>query len=263
MLELRRAALQALLLEVPQAKAEAAQALFAHELDPAACLAAPDVPGRPARPQLVPPQAVRSRNPAGREGRAALLHALAHIEFNAINLALDAIVRFADLPEAFYRDWMQVAQEEALHFQMLAAHLTKLGYDYGDFPAHDGLWEMAMKTRHDVLARMALVPRTLEARGLDASPAIRDRLAAVGDHEAAAILDRILTDEIGHVAIGNRWYRWLCEARGLDPVSTYPELARQHAAPRLRGPFNLSARQAAGFTTDELSALVEAQAPGQ
>jgi len=152
------------------------------------------------------------------EGRAALLHALAHIEFNAINLALDAVWRFPGQPEAFYLDWLQVAREEALHFELLRDHLRSLGFAYGDFPAHNALWEMAEKTRHDVLARIALVPRTLEARGLDASPAVKRKLLAVGDTKAGEILDVILRDEIGHVAAGNRWYRWLCTRRGLEQV---------------------------------------------
>ncbi len=190
------------------------------------------------------------------EGRAAMLHAIAHIEFNAINLALDAIWRFDGMPDPYYTDWLRVAQEEAIHFGLLRDHLQSMGFDYGDFPAHNGLWEMAESTAGDVLARMALVPRTLEARGLDASPAIRERLRGVGDHAAAAILQRILTDEVGHVAIGNSWFRWCCEQRGLDPVATYASLALAHRAPRLRGPFNLEARRAAGFTEGELELLV-------
>jgi uncharacterized ferritin-like protein (DUF455 family) len=189
------------------------------------------------------------------EGRAALIHALAHIEFNAINLACDVIWRFAGQPAGFYRQWVVVAQEEALHFQLLRAHLQSLGFDYGAFPAHNALWEMAEKTKHDLLARLALVPRTLEARGLDASPPIKAKLVAAGDHRAGEILDVILRDEIGHVAVGNRWYRALCEQRGLDPVAAYADLARTYGAPRLRGPFNLEARRAAGFAQDELDAL--------
>jgi uncharacterized ferritin-like protein (DUF455 family) len=213
------------------------------------------LPGRPARPQLVPPLAVQRRSMASVEGRAALIHALAHIEFNAINLALDAVWRFPGMPADYYADWLRVADEEALHFSLLAAHLRQLGFGYGDFNAHDSLWEMAGKTVDDPLARMALVPRTLEARGLDATPAVRAKLAQAGDHEAARILDIILRDEVGHVAIGNRWYRWLCGARGLEPVAAYAQLAAQYRAPQLRGPFNLAARRDAGFTEDELQAL--------
>jgi uncharacterized ferritin-like protein (DUF455 family) len=213
------------------------------------------LPGRPARPRLVDPAAVPRRSPFTAEGRAALLHAVAHIEFNAVNLALDAVWRFAAMPPAFYRDWWQVAFEEATHFRLLQRHLQTLGHDYGDFDAHDGLWLMAESTRADPLARMALVPRTLEARGLDATPPMQARLARAGDHEAVRILDIILRDEVGHVAIGNRWYRWLCERSGLDPESHYEVLARRHGAPRLKGPFNLDARERAGFTAAELDRL--------
>ena len=181
------------------------------------------------------------------QGRAVLLHALAHIEFNAINLALDAVWRFAGMPAAFYTDWLKVAAEEAYHFSLLAARLAEYGHAYGDFPAHDGLWDMCERTRGDVLARMALVPRTLEARGLDASPPIRARLQQAGDQASAAILDVILRDEIGHVLIGNRWFRHLCDASGLDPHETYTRLADQYHAPKLRGPFNFEARRDAGF----------------
>lgn len=214
------------------------------------------LPGRPARPELVPPLAVKQRSMRTVEGRATLIHALAHIEFNAINLALDAIWRFSGMPDAYYADWLQVAAEEALHFSLLSEHLQKLGYSYGDFPAHNSLWDMAEKTRDDVLARIALVPRTLEARGLDASPPVRAKLAQAGDMEAAGILDVILRDEIGHVSIGNRWFGWLCLQRGLEPVAAYRDLAFQYKAPPLRGPFNLEARRAAGFSEAELSALI-------
>lgn len=213
------------------------------------------IPGRPARPMLVSHTELRQRSVASVEGRAALIHAIAHIELNAIDLAADVVWRFPGMPEAFYRDWFRVMQEEALHFQLLRDHLAGLGYAYGDFPAHNALWEMADRTRHDVLARVALVPRTLEARGLDASPLVRAKLLSVGDKAGAAIIDLILRDEIGHVKVGNRWYAWLCEKRGLDPIPTYAELTSIHDAPRLRGPFNLEARRAAGFSADELDAL--------
>lgn len=216
------------------------------------------IPGRPALPELISPKFVKHRSMRTEEGRAAMIHALTHIEFNAINLALDAIWRFAGMPHDYYADWLQVASEEALHFSLLSAHLQTLGYRYGDFPAHNSMWEMADKTSDDVLARMALVPRTLEARGLDASPSMRAKLAQAGDQAAAEILDIILHDEIGHVAIGNRWYNMLCVARGLDPVSTYTALAKQYKAPVLRGPFNLSARRDAGFSEAELHALLQA-----
>jgi uncharacterized ferritin-like protein (DUF455 family) len=258
--EVRRRALQVLEMRDPAAKAAAARALLADRdtlaLDTAAVLEpAHALPGRPERPSLVEPKLVATRSPATREGRAALLHAIAHIEFNAINLALDAAWRFPGMPVEFYRDWIQVAGEEALHFGLLREHLQSHGHDYGDFPAHDGLWSMTAKTAHDVLARMALVPRTLEARGLDATPPLQRKFAQAGDPRAVEILEVILRDEVGHVAIGNRWYRWLCEREGHDPVALYPQLARRYEAPRPRPPFNLAAREAAGFSDDEIAWL--------
>lgn len=213
------------------------------------------IPGRPQRPELVPPLAVGRRSMATGEGRAMLIHALSHIEFNAINLALDALWRFAAMPAEYYVDWLRVAAEEATHFGLLSAHLQQLGYAYGDFPAHDSLWEMVDKTRDDVLARMALVPRTLEARGLDAIPPLRAKLAQAGDHAAAAILDIILRDEVGHVEIGNRWFSHLCLERGIAVRPTYAELAVRYKAPTPRGPFNVEARLRAGFSAEEIAAL--------
>ena len=213
------------------------------------------IPGLPDKPELVSPTQVQRRAMNTEEGRAAFIHALAHIEFNAINLGLDAIWRFAGMPEAYYADWLKVAAEEAYHFSLLNEHLNKMGYQYGDFNAHGSLWEMAEKTEADVLARMALVPRTMEARGLDASPALRNKLAQIGDLEAAAILDIILRDEIGHVAIGNRWFNYLCDQRSLEPISTYADLAKKYQAPTPRKPFNHKARLAAGFTEAELDWL--------
>ena len=213
------------------------------------------IPGRPERPRLVAHTELKRRSVKSPEGLAALMHALAHIELNAIDLAVDMTWRFPGMPDAFYLDWMQVAREEAHHFGLLSDRLVELGHAYGDFPAHDALWQMAEKTRHDLLARIALVPRTLEARGLDASPPIRNKLVSVGDRRGAEILDVILRDEIGHVHVGNRWYRHLCMERGLDPIATYDTLAAQHGAPRLRGPFNLEARRAAGFSEEELLRL--------
>jgi uncharacterized ferritin-like protein (DUF455 family) len=220
------------------------------------------IPGRPPQPLLVPPREVKHRSMATVEGRAAMIHALAHIEFNAINLALDAIWRFAGMPHDYYADWLRVAKEEAYHFSLLARHLRSLGFVYGDFAAHDSLWELTEKTSHDILARMALVPRLMEARGLDASPRTRAKLAQAGDEQAAAIIDIILRDEIGHVAIGNRWYGWLCQARGLEPLATFAALAVQHKAPQLRGPFNLEARRAAGFSDAELQVLLQEMEQG-
>lgn len=258
---MRVAALSILREPDPETKARRALCLGAEDapdqdIDPLLQIAEPEgVPGRPTRPELVAPSKLNARTSGSRAGRAALIHALSHIELNAINLALDAVWRFPNLPAAFYRDWASVAREEAKHFLLLSAHLNTLGHGYGDFPAHGGLWEMARKTRRDVLARIALVPRTLEARGLDASPAVRAKLASAGDKAGAAIIDVILADEIGHVAIGNRWYRWLCHARGIDPHATYARLALEYHAPIPRGPFNLAARLAAGFDEAELAAL--------
>jgi uncharacterized ferritin-like protein (DUF455 family) len=227
-----------------------------NDIDIAAIYAAPQaLPGRAARPLLVAPREIKRRSIRTSEGLAVLIHALAHIEANAINLALDVVWRFAGMPEKFYRDWISVAQEEACHHELLAAHLQSLGYSYGDFPAHNGLWEMAEKTSDDLLARLALVPRTLEARGLDVSPVIRAKLHDAGDTRGAEILDIILRDEIGHVAVGNYWYRYLCAQESRDPVATYAELAARYQAPRLRGPFNFEARRAAGFYEEELAAL--------
>ena len=217
------------------------------------------IPGRPDEPKLVPHTELKRRSMKTVEGRAALVHALVHIELNAVDLALDIVQRFAGLPPEFYRQWLNVAREEALHFTLLRDHLHVLGFSYGSFPAHNALWEMAEKTKDDLLARLALVPRTLEARGLDASPPIKAKLVAAGDHAAGEILDLILRDEIGHVGIGNRWYRWLCVQRSLDPVRTYAELAVRYGAPRLRAPFNMEARRAAGFHDDELAALIKDQ----
>jgi len=258
-MELRSAALKALLLEDPVAKAAAARALHPASRDTvdadAALHTEAPLPGRTGRPLLVAPSAVKTRSPFTPEGRAALLHAVAHIELNAINLALDAVWRFAGMPAAYYRDWLRVASEEALHFTLLREHLATLGHGYGDFPAHDGLWAMTERTAGDITARMALVPRTLEARGLDATPPMQERLRKAGDLQAVAILDVILRDEVGHVAIGNHWYRFLCQREGLDPVAHYAVLAARHGAPVPRPPFNRVARRAAGFTEQEIDAL--------
>ena len=265
-MELRQRALQALQTPDPQQKVDQASVIWSQfasfSIANSSIPEPPGLPGRPAQPPLIEPTRVPQRSRFTADSRAALIHAICHIEFNAINLALDAVWRFAGMPPAYYRDWMRVAFEEAQHFTLLHRHLQTLGHRYGDFPAHDGLWEMCGKTRHDIVARMALVPRTLEARGLDATPPMRARLLKAGDRRAAEILDVILRDEIGHVAIGNRRYRWLCERVGLDPVERYAVLARQHRAPLLKGPFNLEARRAAGFTSAELDALERAQHPG-
>lgn len=260
-MELRGQALQALQLVTPAAKCEAVQAIWSARQAWTFGLPQPaddTIPGRPALPRLIPPGEVPRRTPFTPEGRAALVHAICHIEFNAINLALDAVWRFDGMPEGFYRDWMRVAHEEAQHFELLHHQLQAMGHSYGDFEAHDGLWEMCEKTAGDITARMALVPRTLEARGLDATPLIQARLRKVGTPDALRtvdILDVILREEIGHVAIGNRWYRWLCERQGLAPVAHYKVLVQRHRAPRLRPPFNTVAREAAGFSAEEIAYL--------
>lgn len=211
-------------------------------------------PGRPERPELVPPAQLPKRGLNTEAGRAALVHAVAHIEFNAINLALDAAYRFRDMPDEFVRDWISVAQDESRHFAMLSSRLASMGHAYGDFPAHNGLWEMAQKTAHSCLARMALVPRVLEARGLDVTPPMISRLRDAGDAETVEVLEIILEEEVRHVAIGTRWFRHCCAREGREPVSTFLELVGEYfGAPR--GPFNVDARLTAGFTREELSAL--------
>lgn len=212
-------------------------------------------PGRPPRPYLVEARRVPQRGLGTAEGRAALVHAVAHIEFNAINLAWDAVYRFPGFPPDYYRDWASCANDEARHFAMLAERLAELGHAYGDFDAHNGLWEMAEKTAHSDLARMALVPRVLEARGLDVTPGMIERLRSVGDERTVAVLEVILREEIAHVAAGTRWFRWCCERDGLEPRSTFIGLLRQYMGGSLRGPFNLSARQAAGFDAQEMDQL--------
>jgi uncharacterized ferritin-like protein (DUF455 family) len=227
---------------------------YAHDTSPIILMPSP---GRPAKPELISALLVEKRKLSTVEGRAALLHALAHIEFNAINLALDAVYRFRDLPQDYYEDWLRVADEEAYHFSLLRAHLKSLGYEYGDFSAHNGLWDMAVQTAHDPLVRMALVPRVLEARGLDALPAIMHKLGSVGADDAAAILAIILRDEVGHVAVGNRWYAYLCAQQGVEPVATFRRLLREYNAPKLRKPIHVEARIAAGFTSAEMDMFAE------
>jgi uncharacterized ferritin-like protein (DUF455 family) len=256
-LTLRTAALKPWAQTDPLLKAQACLALDLN-LPVGACdevLAPQNGPGRAAKPVLVPHTQLKAKSMATPEGRAMLVHSIAHIELNAIDLALDVVWRFAGMPEAFYTDWVRIAQEEAKHFGLLRQHLVEMGFDYGDFPAHNTLWDMAERTQDDLLARIGIVPRTLEARGLDASPGVKNKLVSVGDHRAGEILDIILADEIGHVAAGNRWYRHLCAQRGLDPISTYAQLVAHYDAPKLRPPFNLAARRLAGFEETELDAL--------
>lgn len=211
--------------------------------------------GHPEKPRLVHPRELPKRRLSDSGGHAALIHAIAHIEFNAINLAWDAVYRFRGMPEAYYADWTRVADEEARHFQLLRDHLRTLGYDYGDFDAHNGLWDMAKRTADDVLVRMALVPRVLEARGLDVTPGMMKRLRAYGDTRGVEILEVIFRDEIGHVEIGTRWFRWCCEQRGLEPLQTFRDLLQEYFRGELRGPFDHVARRRAGFSEAELTLL--------
>lgn len=251
-----------LLLADPDAKIAALNTLHAdwqmdivplrESLEPAPSI---DIPGRPEKPPLVPPKDLPRRSVATPEGHAALIHAITHIEFNAINLAIDATYRFRNLPRDYYNDWLQVAFEEAQHFRLLRDHLRHLGYDYGDFNAHNGLWEMTVKTAHDPLHRMALVPRLLEARGLDASPALITKLRNIGDKRGVEILEIILRDEIGHVRVGNRWYEYLCAQRNLGPIEEFQKLLKEYGASSPRPPFHKEARRAAGFSDVELRYL--------
>ena len=267
-MELRHGALAAFTLADPVAKVSAVQQLWAQRaeltIEPDCDLPPPSQPGRPQRPALILPKDVPRRSPFTPEGHASLIHSIAHIEFNAINLALDAAWRFANMPADYYRDWLRVAFEESQHFTLLTDHLATLNHAYGDFPAHDGLWTMAENTRHDVVARMALVPRTLEARGLDATPIIQAKLrkvASVAALQAVNILDTILREEVGHVAIGNHWYHWLCARDGLDSAHFHTQAGRLYGGPSLKPPFNLAARKQAGFTQEELDALPTIAAP--
>jgi uncharacterized ferritin-like protein (DUF455 family) len=215
-------------------------------------------PGRPAKPDLVAPYRVPQRSAHTLAGHAALMHAIAHIEFNAIHLALDAVWRFSGMPPAYYTDWWKVATEEAQHFSLIRDHLQQLGFDYGDFAAHDGLWSLCYATRHDVTARMALIPRTLEARGLDATPIIQRKLEQSNTSHAqaaVAILNTILNDEIGHVAVGNRWFHWLCQKQEVNPDMYMQHVTETYRAPVPKPPFNLPARRLAGFSPQELAAL--------
>ncbi len=211
--------------------------------------------GRPDRPALVAPNQLVRRRLRSSTGQAALIHAVAHIEFNAINLACDAASRFQGLPAAYYADWIRVAAEEAKHFSLLQARLDALGYTYGDFPAHNGLWELAQQTADDFVQRMALVPRVMEARGLDVTPGMMARFRQIGDTATAEVLAVILQDEIGHVAIGTRWFQYACAQRGLDPETHYLELLSTRFRHLVRGPLHTEARLAAGFSPHEITRL--------
>lgn len=262
--DLRSAALSCLLITDPDLKVAETQALYqrwcAGELDVSDDeLAVPDVAGYPDKPELVAPRDLPRRRNSAETGTATLIHAIAHIEFNAINLGWDAVARFPGLPRQFYDDWARVAFEESQHFTLLRDHLKSLGYDYGSFPAHNGLWEMAQKTHHDPLIRMALVPRVLEARGLDVTPKMMGKLRQSGDDKAVAILEIILREEIGHVTIGTHWFNYLCDQRQLDSLATFKDLLDNYFDGELRGPFHTEARKQAGFTDAEM-ALLEGQA---
>lgn len=215
-----------------------------------------DQPGRPLKPVLVDPSEVKRRRLGSEQGRAALIHAIAHIEFNAINLSLDAAARFRAMPKGYYFDWLSVAVDEVKHFRLLSERLQSMGYAYGDFPAHNGLWEMAQKTEADVMQRMALVPRVLEARGLDVTPGMIERLEKVGDQQTTDILEIILSEEVRHVEIGSHWFRYCCEQRGLDPEPVFIDLLTEYFNGAMRGPFNIPARMQAGFTQAEMDGIL-------
>jgi uncharacterized ferritin-like protein (DUF455 family) len=217
----------------------------------------PDRPGRPAKPDLVPPKLVEKRSLHTVKGRIAILHAIAHIELNAVDLALDIVARYATepVPNSFFDGWMQVAFEEAKHFRMVRKRLNDLGADYGDMPAHDGLWQAAHSTRNDLTARLAVVPLILEARGLDVTPSLQAKMRETGDMETAAVLDVIYTDEKGHVAIGAKWFRFLCARERKDPAATFRELVRANFRGALKPPFNDLARAEAGLTPSFYRAL--------
>lgn len=237
--------------------AQAFTALLAGELH----LESGDMPqpfadaGRPICPKLVSPRKLPRRSLVSREGRIALLHAIAHIEFNAINLAWDAVYRFRGLPPRYYHDWARVAAEEAYHYRLIAARLAEMDSAYGELDAHDGLWATAARTAHDPLVRMALVPRVLEARGLDVTPGMIERLRKVGDNASIALLEIILSDEIGHVEIGTRWFHYLCAQRQLDPEQTFALLLEEYMQGQVRPPFHYEARRRAGFSDNEMHRL--------
>lgn len=219
----------------------------------------PDRPGRPDRPELLPPNKMAKRGKAGSsQGRFALLHALAHIELNAIDLAWDLLARFGqNLPASFVDDWVKVGDEEALHFELLAARLSDLGGAYGDLPAHDGLWDSAMATHHDLAGRLAVVPLVLEARGLDVTPQTIERFLRAGDEESSRILKIIYDDEIGHVATGQRWFQWCCESLDTDPKRLFHDSVKKYFKGNIKPPFNDSARLAAGMPSDFYLPLAE------
>jgi uncharacterized ferritin-like protein (DUF455 family) len=240
----------------PYAKVRAARAAARDwrlgRLDHAFLAAMPDRPARPDAPELLPPNRMPKRGRAGSDAsRTAMIHALAHIEFVAIDLAFDMVGRFgAQFPRAFVDDWMRVGADEAMHFILLDRRLRALGSFYGALPAHDGLWQAAGETAHDALARLAVVPMVLEARGLDITPVTIERFEGVGDHTTSRILTRILADEERHVGAGARWFNFGCESAGTNPVETWKSLVARHFRGGLKPPFNDSARARAGLTRD-------------
>lgn len=252
---------ECLLLESPAKKCAAVFELYEHAVSSSLVLTKTthvhqiSDPGRPIKPKLVLPRKLPKRSLNTESGRAAFIHAITHIEFNAINLALDAIYRFQNLPQQYYLDWLKVANEEAQHFTMLRNRLIQLGCDYGDFDAHNGLWEMAVKTSEDVMVRMALIPRVLEARGLDVTPTMISKFEKLGDMQTASILKIIFEQEIEHVAVGSHWFRYACEQKELEPDQTFKELLQLHFSGELRGPFEIDARLSAGFSNKEIEAL--------
>ena len=256
MTSIAQAARTVLMTADARAKAAASRAMAAAwgagALDVAFDVAMPDTPARPERPELLPPNRMPKRGRAGSErSRIALLHALAHIELNAIDLAWDMVGRFgADMPRDFLDDWVRVGDEEAVHFGMLADRLAELGAAYGDLPAHDGLWQAAAVTSQDFAGRLAVVPQVLEARGLDVTPATVARLEAAGDSQSARILEKIYLDEIGHVGVGNRWFRWACDSNDSSPADEFKRLVRAYFRGDLKPPFNDLARAGAGMTPD-------------
>ena len=213
------------------------------------------LPGRLERPLLVPPQQVGKRGCASRTRRAARVPALAHIEWTAVNLAWDTIYRFRGLPREYYEDWLQCAGEESEHFLALRGQLRAMGFDYGDFSAHDELWGSAVETAHDLMDRMGIVHRVFEARALDVIPGTLEKFRELGDSKTAAILTRIANDEIGHVSAGSRWFRYRCEQQGLDPDDTFFKLLQRYLGHIPRGPFNHEARRQCGFSDNELARL--------
>ena len=209
----------------------------------------------PDKPLCVAPRDLPRRRLGSEAGKRSFIHAIAHIEFNAIKLALDIAYRYKNLPEQFYIDWLYVANDECKHFDLLCEHLKNYDCEYGDLPSHDGLWSMAVKTEHDLLARLSLVPRYLEARGLDVTPGMLEKLYAQKDIASAAVLEVIVEDEVTHVAYGTKWLDYVCEKEGLDREGVFFEHVESYLKGQILGPFNRPLRIRAGFTNDEMDKL--------